>query len=149
MEIAQSLKNTGTRPIKSSVYNHNFVRIDDQSTGPDYTIRTPFTIRQGKGDNRGPVEINGNRIVFPRPLAGEDEIVLFIEGFGDTAKDNELIFENTNAGAGMRITGDRPLIRELLWSIRSVVTVETFIGFDIQPGGEFTWKNTFEYYEIK
>ncbi|MFC1551176.1 hypothetical protein ACFL6P_01295 [Candidatus Latescibacterota bacterium] len=148
MEIDHSLKNTGRLAINTSVYNHNFVRIDNQGTGPDYTVRMPFEIQQGEGDNRGPAEISGNRIVFPRQLTGKDEIVLFIDGYDDTAKDNELIIENTKVGAGMRITGNRPLIQELLWSIRTVLTIETFVGIDIQPGDEFTWKNIIEYYTL-
>ena len=48
----------------------------------------------------------------------------------------------------MRITGDRPLIREMLWSIRTVLAVETYVGIDIQPGSEFTWNNRIEYYTI-
>ncbi len=148
LEIAQSLKNTGRLPIQTLVYNHNFTIIDNQLVGPAYSIRTPFRIRKGKGDNRGPAEIDGNRIVFPRPLEGEDEIVLFIEGYGPSAEDNELVIENTDTGAGLRITGDRPLAMELLWSIRTVVTVETFVEIDIESGEEFTWKNNFEYYTL-
>ncbi len=45
----------------------------------------------------------------------------------------------------MKIAGDRPLTRSLLWSIRTVLAVELYIVLDIQPGTEFTWKNTFEY----
>ena len=148
LEIGHSLKNTGTLAIHSMVYNHNFVVLDEQEIGPDFSVRMPFRIRQGNGDNRGPAEIDGNRIIFPRPLAGEDEIVLFIDGFGDTPEDSEIIIENKKVGAGMRIAVDRPLIQELLWSIRSVLTIEPFVAIDIEPGGEFTWKNTIEYYTM-
>ena len=48
----------------------------------------------------------------------------------------------------MRITGDRALVRNLLWSIRTVLAVERYISIDIQPGAEFTWKNMFEYYTM-
>jgi hypothetical protein len=146
LEIAHSLKNTGSLAIHTAVYNHNFVVIDGQTPGPDYTITLPFQARAGSGDNRGPAEIRGNQIVFPRPLVDKDEIVLFIDGYGDTANDAEIIIENTKAGAGIRITNDRPLIREMVWSIRTVLTIEPFIAIDIEPGGTFTWKNTIEYY---
>jgi hypothetical protein len=48
----------------------------------------------------------------------------------------------------MRITGDRPLIRDLLWSVRTVLAIEPYIAIHIEPGSEFTWKNTIEYYTI-
>jgi hypothetical protein len=46
------------------------------------------------------------------------------------------------------IVGNRPLIRSMLWSIRTVLAVEPYIAVDIQPGGEFTWSDTMEYYTI-
>jgi hypothetical protein len=148
MEIDHSLKNTGRLAIKSTVYNHNFVVLDRQPPGPDFTLRLPFQIQPGRQPNRGPAEVRGNQIVFPKPLAGEDEAVVFITGFGDSAKDTEIVIENKKVGAGMRITGDRPLVRDMLWSIRTVLAIEPYIAIDLQPGAEFTWKNMFEYYTL-
>ena len=56
--------------------------------------------------------------------------------------------EHAKAGAGYRVTGDRPLSRMALWSIRSNVSVEPFVRMDIPPGGEFTWSYTYEYYTL-
>jgi len=58
------------------------------------------------------------------------------------------VIENRKVGAGVKITGDRPLVRDLLWSIRTVLAIEPYIAIDIQPGAEFTWKNRFEYYTL-
>ena len=58
------------------------------------------------------------------------------------------MIENRKVGAGVKITGDRPLVRDLLWSIRTVLAIEPYIAIDIQPGAEFTWKNRFEYYTL-
>ncbi len=66
----------------------------------------------------------------------------------DSVRDTEVIIENQKVGAGMRIIGDRPLVRALLWSIRTVLAIEPYISIDIQPGAEFTWKNTFHYYTM-
>jgi hypothetical protein len=51
-------------------------------------------------------------------------------------------------GAGLKISTDRPLVRELLWSIRTVLAVEPYIAINVQPGAEFTWKNTVQYYTL-
>jgi len=83
-----------------------------------------------------------------KPLSGEDQLAVPIQGFGDTAKDAEIVIENRKVGAGVRITGDRPLVRDLLWSIRTVLAIEPYIAIDIQPTAEFTWKNMFEYYTL-
>ena len=71
-----------------------------------------------------------------------------IGGFSDSVADTEMIIENRKVGAGMKITGDRPLIRDMLWSIRTVLAIEAYIAIDIQPGDEFTWKNMYEYYTM-
>jgi len=57
-----------------------------------------------------------------------------------------MIIENEKLGAGVRITADRPLIRDFLWSIRSVFAIEPYMAVDIEPGEAFTWTNRFEYY---
>jgi hypothetical protein len=81
-----------------------------------------------------------------KSLSGENEAVVIINGFSDNVKDTEIIIENKKVGAGMKISGDRPLVREILWSIRTVLAIEPYISIDIQPGNEFTWKNLIEYY---
>jgi hypothetical protein len=58
------------------------------------------------------------------------------------------VIENEKVGAGLKINGNRPLSRELLWSIRTVLAVEPYVSIDVQPGAEFTWSNTFDYYTL-
>jgi len=148
MVIEQRLKNTGKLAIRSSVYNHNFVVLDKQAPGPDFTFRVPFQIQTNRQPNKELAEIRGAEIVFAKPLSGEEQLAVPIQGFGDSAKDTEIVIENRRVGAGVKITGDRPLVRDLLWSIRTVLAIEPYIAIDIQPGAEFTWKNTFEYYTL-
>ena len=71
---------------------------------------------------------------------------MLIQGFSDNLKDTEIVIENKKVGAGVNITGDRPLTRSLLWSIRTVLAVEPYITLNIQPGAGFTWKDMLEYY---
>jgi len=148
MVIEHSLKNTGKRAIQSSVYNHNFVVLDKQPPGPDFTFKLPFDIRTTRPPKQELAEVRGNQIIFKRALTGEDQVAVPIEGFSNDAADSEIVIENKTVGAGVRITGDRPLVRDLLWSIRTVLAIEPYIGIDVQPGAEFTWKNTLDYYTI-
>jgi hypothetical protein len=148
MIIEHSLKNTGRRNIQSSVYNHNFVVLDKQAPGPDFTFRVPFQIQPTRVPDKELAVVTGNEVVYMKPLSDEDEAVVLIGGFSDDLKDTEIIIENKKVGAGMKISGNRPLIRDILWSIRSVLAIEPYISVDIQPGSEFTWKNIFEYYTI-
>jgi hypothetical protein len=148
MVIEQSLKNTGQRAIKSDVYNHNFVIIDKQPPGPDYSFKVPFEIRSSRPPNKDLVVIQGNNLVYQKVLSGEEEAAVFIQGFSNKPEDTEIVIENKKAGAGLKISGDRPLIRHLLWSIRTVLAVEPYISIDVEPGNEFTWNNMFVYYTL-
>ena len=42
MTISHVMKNTGSKPIVTNVYNHNFTTIDKQTTGPDVEITVPW-----------------------------------------------------------------------------------------------------------
>jgi hypothetical protein len=148
MMIERSLKNTGKREIQSNTYDHNFVVLDKQPPGPDFTFKVPFQIESPRPPKKEQAEIRGNQIVYKKTLTGEDQVAVPIQGFGDSAKDNEIVIENKKVGAGVRVSGDRPLIRNILWSIRTVLADEPYIAIDIQPGSEFTWKNRFEYYLV-
>lgn len=148
MVIERSLKNTGRREIKSEVYDHNFIVLDKQPPGPDFTIKFPFQIQTTRPPNKALIDVKGNQISFAKQYSGEDQAAVFIQGFGDNVKDTEIVIENSKVGAGMKITGDRPLIRELLWSIRTVFALEAYVAIDVQPGAEFTWSNTYDYYTL-
>lgn len=148
MVIEHHLKNTGRLAIKSNVYNHNFVILDKQAPGPDFTFKVPFQIHPEQSFKKELAEVRGNQVVYMKPLSGEDEVAFPMTGFSNDIKDAEVIIENKKVGAGVKITVDKPLIRCIIWSIRTVLTVEPFTSIDIKPGDEFAWRNTFEYYTI-
>jgi hypothetical protein len=148
MVLEHSLKNTGTRPIRTTVYNHNFLVLDNQPPGAPLAITVPFQIQTQRPPNKELAEIRGNRIVYLKTLEGRDVVTTPLEGFSDSPQDNEIRIESTKLGAGMKISSDRPLARESLWSIRSVVAMEPFVAIAIEPGAEFSWKSTYSYYTL-
>ena len=148
MVLEHSLKNTGSRTIHSSVYNHNFLVLDHQAPGPDYSLKVPFQIHSPEPPNKDMAEIRGNQFVYLKTLANQDVVSAPLLGFNDSAQDNEIRIENHHAGAGMLIRGNRPLSMLNLWSIRSVLSVEPFIDMTIEPGSEFTWEMSYHYYAL-
>ena len=145
MVIEHSFKNTGSRAIDSDVYDHNFLVLDKRPTG-DYTIGFPFTITNGPLAVKGLAEFRKNQIVYLKTLSGQETVATEIEGFSKSADDYKIRIENTAAKAGMTISGDRPLAKLSLWSIRSVLAIEPFIDISVAPGNETTWKYHYEYY---
>ncbi len=148
MVLEHSLKNTGTRAIRTTVYNHNFLVLDNQPPGAPLAITVPFQIQAQRPPNKELAEIRGNRIVYLKTLEGQDVVTTPLEGFSDSPKDSEIRIESTKLGAGMKVSSDRPLARESLWSIRSVVAMEPYVAIAIEPGGEFSWKSTYSYYTL-
>ena len=148
MVLEHSLKNAGARPIRTSVYNHNFLVLDRQPPGPGFVITVPFQIQTQRPPNPELAEIRGNRIVYLKALEDRDVVTTPLQGFGDSPKDSEVRIENGNLRAGMSISADRPLLRESLWSIRTVIAMEPFVSVAVEPGREFTWKSAYTYYTL-
>jgi hypothetical protein len=193
MTIEHVLKNTGTKPIVTNVYNHNFMTLDRQPPGPDYEISFPFQLqrmqrgaRPGQpppaggaapvgapqpttaappqaGRNPNPpngsrcgqpqmqalAAPQGNQLAYTKVLEGVECFQTSFTGFGPTVADHEIRIENKKIGAGVRITGDRPMSRFGYWSIRTVMAVEPYIDINVEPGREFTWKWTYDYFVSK
>jgi hypothetical protein len=148
MVMSHRLTNTGRLPIRTNVYNHNFLVLDRLPPGPDYTITVPFEIRTTRPPDPQFAEIRGNRIAYTKILENQERVAFPIQGFGAEARDYDFRIENAKAGAGMRITGDRPLSNAALWSIRSVLAVEPFLDVVAEQGKDFTWSYTYTYYTL-
>jgi len=148
MVLDHVLRNTGKRIIQTSVYNHNFLHIDRQPPGPGSSLTVPFTIRTAQPAPADLATVRENRIAFSKTLSGEDRVYLGITGFGTDPKDYDIRIENRSVGAGLRITGDRPLSRMALWAIRAPLSIEPFIDMTIEPGQEFTWRINYEFHTI-
>ncbi len=179
MTIAHAMRNTGTKPINTNVYDHNFTSIDGQTTGPEIEITVPWPmtrVARGGGPARAGAPVDpyaslavgermgtqcgqavmqqlaspqDNKLVFVRPLTGAECYQTSFSGFGADARDYDIRIEHTKTGAGVHITGDRPLSRFGFWSIRTVVAPEPYIDIAIDPGSEMTWTYTYDYYATR
>ena len=145
MILEHSLRNTGSKVIDTEVYDHNFLSIDQQSSGPDFVITFPFDLK-ATAELNGIAEVRGRRISFLKVLAHEDTLYTPLEGFGDSAKDYKITVENQKTGSGVVITGDRPLSHLAFWAVRTVLAPEPFIRMKIPVGEEFSWKYTYDFY---
>jgi hypothetical protein len=146
--MTHRLVNRGTKPIVSTVYNHNFLVLDGQAPGPDFVITAPFDLKTPRPLDPAGASVQGRQFTYARTLVDRDRVSTPFQGFGTTAADYRFTIENRKAGAGIEMVGDRPLDSLALWSIRSVLALEPFVAMNITPGGEFTWQYTFRYFTI-
>ncbi len=149
MILEHALKNTGTKTIRTEQYDHNFFMMDSQPTGPDASVRFPFDLKP-KAPVRGTAaEINGGEITYSRELRKGESVFGEFEGFGATAADYDIRMEHMKAGAGVHITADQPLSKQVFWSINTTFCPEPYILINVEPGKTFRWKYTYDFYSLQ
>ena len=145
MVLEHTLKNTGTRAIDARVYDHNFLVLDHQPPGPDFTATAPFTITPKRPIKTELGSVEGNVISYKKVLEGDESFVVAIGGYSDKASDYDFTIANSKENAKVRIQGDKPLESAMLWSMRATLAVEPYIKLSIAPGQETQWKYTYTY----
>jgi hypothetical protein len=145
--LYHTLKNTGTKTIETSVYDHNFFMIDNQPIGPDYTIRFPFEL-SGTGEGIGVLaEIKDKGINFLRVVKRPETVFCGdLKGYGPDAKDYDIRIENKKSGAGVRIRCDKPFLKLNYWNCETTLCPEPYIKIKAEPGEEINWTITYEFY---
>jgi hypothetical protein len=146
--IDHRLKNTGRKPIPTTVYNHNFFTLDKQTTGPDIVVRFPFD-PIAKRPLQGLAEVRGRDAAYLREFEPGQSLFTEVEGFGPDAKSYDFRLENRKTGAGVRITGDKPIAKLYFWSATKTVCPEPYIDVSVDPGKESSWKIVYEFYEVQ
>ena len=147
MVLEHKLKNTGKKVILTDVYNHNFFTIDHQITGPNSVVKFAFPIIV---NTENPLaRINGQQIEYIREFL-PDETVSWgdVQGHSKSVKDYDFRIENTKTGAGVRITGDKPISKIIYWSALKTQCPEPYININLQPGKTFSWTITYDFYTM-
>jgi len=117
--------------------------------GPGFEVKFPFTIKVDEKKIGEIAEVKHNRITFKRELAKGEIISLgAIAGYSNDPLDYDIRIENQKTGAGVRITGDQPISRIIFWAMPKTLCPEPYISIRIEPGKQFSWKLTYEFYTI-
>jgi hypothetical protein len=146
--LEHRLKNTGKQRIETIVYNHNFLVIDQQPSGPDFKVQFGFAAKT-TGDLKDILVNKDREIGFLRPLQNRESIYTLVEGYGTGASDYDMKVENTKTGAGVRIRSDRPMSKLAFWSNPKNLSPEPYIAVKVEPGQEFSWKIMYEFYTLE
>jgi hypothetical protein len=141
LSILHTLRNTGSKPITGMVYDHNFMRWDNETPGPDYSLQFAFDAKPSEPLGEAPLAFNGRTVNFTRALAGKESMRVLPIVSGNRTADYDFRVENRKLGIGLRVSA-------VIWGIRSVFAVEPFINYDIQPGSEFSWTYNYQAYQV-
>lgn len=146
MLITHTLKNTGKKSIETAVYDHNFFVIDGITTGPGSVVIFPFNLKENVTGMSDYVNLTGNQLQFTKELRNR-----FVS-FPDLTHGERSVYafnvENRTTGAGVKITGDKPITKLAFWSSLKTFCPEPYINISIKPGQEFSWTLTYTYYTI-
>ncbi|MGH7971130.1 MAG: hypothetical protein ACREIC_20600, partial [Limisphaerales bacterium] len=145
LRIIRVLKNTGTRPIETDHYVHNFLKIDDEAAGHDYTIDFPFVPKLGEGSRtQGCIEVRDRSLVFLKEVPAGESVWLRVEGFSSTP-DNHITIRNHRTGASLEIATDQPATRMAFFSQDGVLSPEPFVAVNVPPGATKRWTTTYTF----
>lgn len=144
--LEHHLKNTGTKPIETQTYNHNFFMIDNEPTGPNIKTTFPFEV-SAEGRNFGTIAKAENKaIAYSRVIeSGEFVFSSGLQGFGTTSKDYSMLIQNLKTGASVRIKGDKPLEKFVFWACHTTSCPEPYIKLSVKPQEEIHWNITYEF----
>ena len=141
LEIRHSLKNTGSKPIESSTFNHNFFLLGGSPSKEGLAVSASFPLQPDK-PLKDVAKLEGGKLVYARALGPQE---VFSTGF-TAAEGAAYDFGIHDArGVGYRAQADRPLSRIMLWSIRSTVSVEPYVALSAAPGQTTDWTFTYTY----
>jgi hypothetical protein len=89
-------------------------------------------------------------LIFLREInKGESVYCGGLQGLNNNTPDYNLSVENRKTGAGVRIRCDQPLLKLVFWASLKAVCPEPYIQIKVEPGKEFNWTISYEYYIIK
>jgi hypothetical protein len=146
--MTHRLVNRGTKPIVSTVYNHNFLVLDGMATGPDFVITAPFELKTVRPLDPASARVQGRQFTYARVLVESRSRLDRVPGLWRHRGGLSLHDREPENRCGSRDRGRSSARQPRLWSIRSVLALEPFVAMNIAPGGEFTWQYTYRYSTI-
>ena len=148
LTLEHSLKNTGSKTIETSVYDHDFYMIDGKPTSPDFVVKFPFGVHWS-GLASPLIETEGSELHFLQDYSPGQTAQSVLTGYDPLkVSDYDMRVENRKTGAGVRQTSDHPIAKINFWSIRNTVCPEAYIDLKVEPGKEATWRISYEFYTL-
>ncbi len=144
MTIRYTLKNTGTKPLNTNHYCHNFVVIDDRA--PDQGTRMLLDFEPTDTTPlKAEAVVEGKTISFIAPIPKGKALHRAFENL-KAGEGLSAAVEDSRAGAGIRITSDTQTEKVVFYGLGKTVSFEPFVPISLAPGESKTWSATYEPY---
>jgi hypothetical protein len=171
LTIQYTLENTGSKPIVTHEYAHNFLGIDRLPIGPDYRLRFPQAVqrepppeqfyrmapawlrwlprpvlrrlidRYVRGMSRA-MALHGQEITWRETPQGF--FFSRLQGFSPRAEPQ---WHLVHVPTGLHVSeaDDFPPARLVVWGAAHVVSAEVYIDLSVPPGGRQRWQRRYEF----
>jgi hypothetical protein len=148
-EVKYFLQNTGEKVIATSEYTHNFLAIDKELIGTDYTLKFPFQIKpklfSSTVNVEEKVEIGQNEITFNNT---PNEQFFFSNLSGNEEVDASWELINNKNKIGISEKGSFKTSKINLWGWKHVVSPELFFKIRVEPKQTIEWTRTYNVFDI-
>jgi hypothetical protein len=138
LQLTHSLKNVGTKPLTTTVYDHDFFMMDNNPTAPGMQVHFPFVPVPAK-PLPDSVQIDGTTIKWIAQSQPHHYPSGEMTGFSNKVSDFDFTFEDTEHGLGVEETSDTPIAKLFFWSTPKTVCPEGFIAIHVAPGETQKW----------
>ncbi len=136
--LKHSLRNLGSKPMVTSVYDHDFFMLDNRPTGKQNVVKLGFAPMPEKplGDA---VEVRGSEIAFTAAPNREHRAMGYLRGYTGTPGEYSIHLADTETGVGILQTSTSPVSKSYFWSTAKTICPELYIPIHVQPGGVQKW----------
>lgn len=143
LHIRRGLENTGTRPIDSLHYGHQFINIDgEKAVGPNFALEFGYPLQPEGLKPSLPVKIEDRSVTFTGPLKG----ALWTKLNGFTGPEHHRVkITNTRTGAAVEIVGDQTPAKVVLFAMNASVCPEFFVPVKLAPGEKTSWSTEYRF----
>jgi hypothetical protein len=142
LTISHALTNTGIKPIHTSVYDHNFLRVAGRDNG--LRIVFPFPVKPVEAPPADLIRVDDGTLTYLRAMRPQERLALQIKDFGTFTPDYDFRLRDTDE-AGVHVTGDRRITEIHVFSLDTVQAIEPHIAVDVEPGKTMRWTYRYDF----
>jgi hypothetical protein len=141
--VRRLLANTGTRPLRTEHYTHNFCNLANKPVGPGCEVAWTTPVEKDKLVSGGDAMLATPRgLTFAKSPEGQ-YYLSSTTGSGFPACEPITVTQH-EAGIQLSIVTNRPLHRIAVWGNIEVISPEPFVMLEIAPGESAAWSTTYK-----
>lgn len=144
--LTHELTNTGSKPIDTDVYNHNFFNVNGDPVGPNYAVQFGFPVAAPEPKERFAelVALNGNNFTFKKPL-DTGSIYAELKGLKGEATDGRFSLRHTPTGVNLMVDTSLPVSKFNVWGVKGCLCPEPFGQIKLKPGDTAKWTTSYSF----